>query len=145
MIKPSKQQLASRPTATGTGGSHIPIPPQYVHSSLEYLPSAPSSHAGPSASTSPNGQQQYYQPNAGVGVYHSFAAGPQQHPQQQFHLQQQSIHLQPPGPPGPSATGFPSSLAVGPGHIKGNGNNNHNAYLPYKEVNPIRVSISLVF
>ncbi|KAI8130843.1 hypothetical protein CVS40_0302, partial [Lucilia cuprina] len=128
------KQLA-RPSATGsTGSSFIPLPPQYVHSGMQYLPPAPSA-----ASSAPSGHQ-HYQGNAGLGSYHTHGFGGQQQPQQQqqFHLLppptgHSHIHLQPPGPPGPSAASLPTFT----GHGKGNGNN-HNAFVTFKEVNPKR-------
>lgn len=140
MIK--TKQLA-RPSATGPTGSYIPLPPQYVHSGIQYLPPAPAAAPAPASqlSSAPSGQQHYH-PNAGLASYHTHGYGGQQpqQQQQQFHLLPpttgHSQHLQPPGPPGPSASGLP----VLSGHGKGNGNN-HNAFVTFKEVNPIRVSI----
>lgn len=127
--------------ATGPSGSSIPIPPQYV----QYLPPASSAAPSQSASSPSTGGQQHYHPNAGPSIYHTQGYGRQQpHPQtqqQQFHLLPPTTghtqHFQPPGPPGPSATALPS-LA---GYVKGNSNNNQNAFVTYKEVNPLRVSI----
>ncbi|KAM7362417.1 uncharacterized protein ACRADG_013117 isoform 2-T4 [Cochliomyia hominivorax] len=158
-IHANKQQLMARPSATGatsgSSNSHTPIPSQYVHhSGIEYLP-APGPSAGPlshiSSSSGPSAQPFYQTSAGGLDIYHhhhhDFAGQQHQQPQQQFHLLPPIAghahpHLQPPGPPGPSATGLPPvSSLVGVGHGKGNGvinNHNHNAFVSFKEVNPIR-------
>lgn len=132
--KKKKTKQLARPSATGASagptGTHIPIPPQYVFNGYQYSASAPS------AASLANGQQQNYQPNAGLNIYQAHGFGVQQSHLAPPSTAGHSIHLQPPGPPGPSALTLPSLV----GHGKVNGNS-HNAFVTYKEVNPLRVSI----
>lgn len=129
----SQTKHGARPSATGaSGGSHIPLPPQYVHMKSPGTVGASYLQSPPAAA--------HYQPSAG-DVYHTLTYGGQhhftqqhpQHPQPQPQYQQLPTPLKPienganhkypghrllsAGPPGPSA---PSAVNLANGKINPN-------------------------